>query len=319
MFIDCFKNCGKDYLRILNNRYTKVDGKVKIKKETIKNLGPLSKFDDGKPDFLKRFREDFKNGKLEIDGIEDFKIQYQNKEKIKIEFSKSDFVLNPKNIGCSFIDTLLNKLGIYEVLNRTKNDSKIEYDLKGLTQLLVLGRILEPASKKATFENKDKYFFDVTSSTDIKDIYKTLDVLNKKANSIQKRMNTKISQTIGRDTSTTYYDVTNYFFETNYGDEDIIDNDGNIVKEGFRKRGVCKSKTLNPIVQMGLFIDKNGIPVSYHLFPGNKLDQTTLRPALKKTVDDYNLGRVIVVADGGLNSDKNKAHILSVGNRLYSF
>jgi transposase len=118
---------------------------------------------------------------------------------------------------------------------------------------------------------------------------------------------------LGRNTEICFYDVTNYYFEIGENDEDILDDDGNI-REGLRKKGVSKEKRSEPIVQMGLFIDDNGLPVAYKLFPGNHIDQTTLRPALKKSIDTLNFGRVIIVADGGLNSDKNIAHILSSGN-----
>jgi transposase len=86
------------------------------------------------------------------------------------------------------------------------------------------------------------------------------------------------------------------------------------MSEGLRKRGVSKEYRYSPIVQMGLFIDDNGLPVAYRLFPGNHIDQTTLRPALKKDIGALGFGRVIIVADGGVNSDKNIAHILKSGN-----
>jgi transposase len=93
-----------------------------------------------------------------------------------------------------------------------------------------------------------------------------------------------------------------------------LDEAGVIIREGLRKKGPSKEKKSEPIVQMGLFIDDNGIPIAYRLFPGNNIDQTTLRPALKKSIDRLKFGKVIIVADGGLNSDKNIAHILSKGN-----
>ena len=86
------------------------------------------------------------------------------------------------------------------------------------------------------------------------------------------------------------------------------------INEGLRKRGPSKEKRGKPIVQMGLFIDDHGIPIAYRLFPANHIDQTTLRPALKKSINKLNFGRVIIVADGGLNSDKNIAHIVKGGN-----
>lgn len=314
MFLDCFKNNGKWYLRVVEGyRVKKDDGKFTMKRRTLKNIGLLEKFDDGMPNVLERLREKFKNGQLKIAN---FPYDKQNiKNNIVLNIDKNNPPkLEPKNIGYFFLDSLYNSLGIDELLRRIKLDSKIEYDLNGLTKLLTFGRILDPKSKKSTFENKNKYLFDITTSSDINDIYKVLDVLNDKSEAIQKRMNTKIKNSIGRNTDITYYDVTNYYFETMYNDEDLLDVNGNVIHAGLRKKGVSKENRTTPIVQMGLFIDSNGLPISYQLFPGNNLDQTTLRPALESSINKYNLGRIIVVADRGLNSDKNIASILAETN-----
>lgn len=326
MHIECTKNSGIPYLRIVEGKYINEDGKVKIKKNVLKNLGPLSKFDDGMPDFLKRFREDFKSGKLEF--CKDFNIELKEKnKKIILEFEKEDFKLNPKNIGYFFLNNIYNELGIDIILNRIKSDSRIKYDLNGITKMLVFGRILDPQSKKRTFENKDRYLFPITTCENLEEVYKALDVLDEKSKSIQLRMNTKIkNSTIGRNTDLIYYDVTNYYFETMYGDEDIYETDeeGNILKDdkdkpiikevGIRKKGVSKENKKEPIVQMGLFIDNNGIPVSYKLFPGNTQDKTTFKDVLENDVEDMNLGRVVVVADNGMNTQENKYLIIEQGN-----
>jgi transposase len=108
--------------------------------------------------------------------------------------------------------------------------------------------------------------------------------------------------------------VTNFWFEIGQNDEDEKDTEDHITRPGLRKKGVSKERRSEPIVQMGLFIDDNGIPIAYRLFPGNNTDTTTLRPALEKSIDKMKFGKVIVVADGGLNSGPNIAHILSKGN-----
>ena len=105
MHIECTKNSGIPYLRIVEGKYTNENGKVKIKKKVLKNLGALSKFDDGKPDFLKRFREQFKNGELNF--CKDFNIELkEKKDKTILEFTKNDFILNPKNIGYFFLNQI---------------------------------------------------------------------------------------------------------------------------------------------------------------------------------------------------------------------
>ena len=320
--IECYKNHGIDYLRISEAVY--IPELKKQRKNTIKNIGPLSKYDDGKPDFLKRFRQKWKNGELEFDGL-----TYSTKTPNRnvFEFDNDQNYIELKNIGYFFINNYFDKLGINDVLNRIKSDSKIEYDLNGLTKLLVFGRILEPASKKKTFENKDKYLFPVTTCDDLNDVYKTLDVLDENSKKIQNRMNTKIkNSSIGRVSNLTYYDVTNYYFETMYGDDDVYELDENseivkdekgnpiIVKKGFKKNGVSKENKKEPIVQMGLFIDNNGIPVSHKLFPGNTQDKTTFKNVLENDVDEMDLGRIVVVADNGMNTQENKYLITEKGN-----
>ena len=283
-YIECVKNKGKPYLRLAESRYVKDIGRQK--KFVLKNLGPLSKLDDDKPDFLKRFREKFKNGEIDFDGI----TYYSNLPTKRVfEIDNEMNYIELKNIGFLFLQSIYNSLGIYDLLREIKSNSKLEYDLNGLTKLLVFGRILDPASKRKTFENRDKFLFQVVDSNDINQIYRVLDVLSENSKKIQNRMNTKIkNSSIGRNTSLTYYAVTNYFFETMYGDEDIYELDENneiikdennepiIVKKGFRKKGVSKENSKGPIVQMGLFIDNNGIPVSHKLFPGNTQDKTSI-------------------------------------------
>ena len=320
--IECYKNHGIDYLRISEAVY--VPELKKQKKHTIKNIGPLSNYDDGKPDFLKRFRKKWKEGKLNFDGL-----TYSTKSPTRnvFEFDNNQNYIELKNIGYFFPQNIYEKLGIDDVLRKIKSDSKIEYDLNGITKMLVFGRILDPASKKKTFENRNKYLFPVTTCDDLNDVYKALDVLAENSKKIQNRMNTKIkNSSIGRVTNLTYYDVTNYFFETMYGDDDIYELDENneiikgedgkpiIVKKGFRKKGVSKENRNEPIVQMGLFIDNNGIPVSHKLFPGNTQDKNTFKDVLENDVDEMDLGRIVVVADNGMNTQENKYLITGKSN-----
>jgi transposase len=294
-----------------------VDGIRTAKKRTLMNLGPLSRFDDGKPDYLKRLRQSFKDGAPLIEKLSGLAADMPKSSCVTVDFDREneiDCVCNPKNIGYFVLDGLYDALGIYDVLSRHKFDSGLEYDLNGLAKLLVFGRVLCPDSKLATFENRNGYLFDVASSASEREVYRALDCLNEKADAIQTRMNTKIRAAIGRNTEVCFYDVTNYFFEISQNDEDEKDGAGNVTRPGLRKKGVSKEKRGEPIVQMGLFIDDNGIPIAYRLFPGNNTDQTTLRPALEKSIDRMKFGKVIIVADGGLNSGPNIAHILSKGN-----
>ena len=325
--IECVKNNGVPYLRLAESRYDK--DKKHQKKIIIKNLGPLSKFDDGKPDFLKRFREKFRNGELEFDGI-----TYQNKILPRYSYEFDFDISNPlshsivfKNVGYKFLESVYEDLGISQAIRLLKSRSKIEYDVDGILKLLVFNRILDPKSKKKCFESKDLFYGQITTTEDLNHIYKALDFLATNSKKIQNRMNTKIkNSSIGRVTNLTYYDVTNYYFETMYGDDDIYELDENneivkdekgkpvIVEKGFRKKGVSKENSKGPIVQMGLFIDNNGIPVSHKLFPGNTQDKTTFKDVLEHDVDEMDLGKIVVVADNGMNTQENKYLLVNKGN-----
>ena len=293
MYLDCFKNYGKPYLRVVHNFYHTDNGKLKQRRVTLKNLGLLSNYDDGKPDLLKRLREQFKNGEL-VD-LSEFDLTQFKKDKDTIPAKDINLKLNPKNIGYLFLNQIYHDLGIDTFLNRIKADSKIEYDLNGLTKLLVFERILNPQSKKKTFENKNRYLFPITTSTDLNDIYKVLNVLDKNSKKIQNRMNTKIkNSSIGRVTNLTYYDCTNYFFYTEEND--------------FQRYGISKQHQPHPLVQMGLFMDADGYPFAMNINPGNTSETKTMIPTEKEFLKNYNMkgSNIIICTDAAMCTDEIK-------------
>jgi transposase len=317
MFIECFKNNGTPYLRITQTYRTTEGGTPKTKRRVVRNIGPLSRFDDGKPEYLARLRESFSSGNPLIESLSDIAQGKVTAQKIVFEFDLANedaCYSQPVNVGYFLLDALYDGLGIYDVLNKHKSMTKIKYDLNGLAKILTFGRVLQPDSKIQTYGQSEKYVFPLVHSDNAIEVYRALDVLNEKSDAIQMRMDYKIKNAYGRNIELCYYDVTNYYFEIEQNDEDTVNNNGTVIREGTRKKGPSKEKRPEPIVQMGLFIDDMGLPIAYKLFPGNHVDQTTLRPALKESIDKLKYGRGIVVADGGLNSDKNIAHILSQKN-----
>jgi len=316
MQIVCSTNNGKKYLQVLESYYETTEHGTRQRKRVVMNVGPLSRFDDGAPDYLARLRRSFREGRPLIESLSDLAAQHARDI---VSFScdrhnDEEAFSDPKNIGYLILDGLYDALGIYDVLNTHKSKSGIAYDLNGHTKIQVFGRALWPDSKIATFRGRGRHLFQIAKTDGERDVYRALDRLDVCSDAIQKRMNTKIRSAIGRDTEVCFYDVTNFWFEIGQNDEDGLDDAGNVVKPGLRKKGVSKEKRGEPIVQMGLFIDDNGIPIAYKLFPGNRTDQTTLRPALEKSIDKMRFGKVIVVADGGLNTGPNLAHILAKGN-----
>lgn len=313
MNIACFKNNGVPYLQVQEG-YTKADGKRG--RRSVRNVGPLARFDDGGLDYLGRLRASFNSGSCLIESLNDLAVRQAAGGKVRIEFDRAkdgECFLEPRNVGYLILEELFRELGIYDLLTLHKSRAGVAYDLVGIAEMLVYGRVLKPDSKLATWEGRGRYLFDVAASSGLEDVYLALDEIHAKSHAIQRRMDTKVKAAIGRDGAVCYYDVTNYFFEIDRNDPDAADKDGTIIKEGLRKTGVSKAKNRKPIVQMGLFCDAKGIPIAYSLFPGNHIDQTTLRPTMKESIDKMGFKRVVVVADGGLNSDKNICHTLSSG------
>jgi transposase len=316
MHIVCVKNHGTDYLQVQESYTDKSGGAAKNRKRIVRNIGPLERYDDGEAEYLARLRQSFKEGAPLIESLSDLVTEDGQQDTVTFRIgrqSESAFC-DPKNIGYFILDGLYDALGIYDVLNVHKSKRKVAYDLNGIAKLLVFGRLLWPDSKLGTFASRDRYLFGIAPNASEREVYRALSCLNEKAEAIQTRMNTKIKNSVGRNTEVCFYDVTNFWFETGRNDLDKEDEEGTVVRPGLRKKGVSKEKRAEPIVQMGLFIDDNGIPIAYRLFPGNNTDQTTLRPALEKSIDRMKFGKVIIVADGGLNSGPNIAHILGKGN-----
>jgi len=315
MFIECCKSNGKEYLRLAENRRrTNTDGKRVPGKKIILNIGPLSHFDDGKPDYLKRLRQSFRDGDPLIESLRPYVEQKADTETYRLTFTSGTelCISHPKYYAGSLLDSLFGELGLNSLFATIKHNESISYDLGGLVRLMVFGRILDPASKYSTFFQNPMYFRPLTKETDPYRMYDALDVIYENRDKIIRRMNTAIQKGRGRNTDIVFYDVTNFFCETDDPDGEIEVNGE--MKKGPRQMGVSKECRKQPIVQMGLFLDDSGIPISIEMFPGNTLDQQTLRPALKRNIDRLGFPRFILIADKGLCSFKNTLHLRAEGN-----
>ncbi|MBQ2681751.1 MAG: IS1634 family transposase [Eggerthellaceae bacterium] len=206
---------------------------------------------------------------------------------------------NVKNIGCAAALAAYAALGIERPLRNHMRGSGAEYDLNAVCRLLVCERVVEPGSKLAAFRNKGRYFFRADFSED--DVYRALDELAAAKGAIVSAMNRSIAAAGIRDMSAVYYDVTNYYFEID--DEDEL-----------RRKGVSKEHRKSPIVQMGLLQDARSIPIAYRVFPGNTADCLTMIPVLSDMKRDHGLGRVVAVADKGLNCSDNIAAAQASGD-----
>ena len=316
MFVEVTKNNGIPDLRLVKGvRRPNATGVMTVTKKTILNIGPLSRYDDGQPDYVQRLKESYRNGNPLIPELLPY-VEEPPVKKYTIEFSASGqyCYASPKRFAPCILDPVFAALGLDQLFASIKHSSRIQYDLQGIVRLLTYGRLLEPASKMATMRQNDSYYRPLVKSSNDDNVYDTLDVIYENRKQIIQRMNSCISKGIGRNTSTVLYDVTNFFFETEQPDEDEVDEEGNVIEKGLRKMGVSKENRKQPIVQMGLFLDDNGIPISIEMFPGNTLDHLTFRTAMRNTVDILDLERFILIADRGMYNSTNMCHVLDQGN-----
>ena len=316
MHIEQFTVRQRPYLRLVESRrMLSSNGKPISGKRLVLGLGPLSRHDDGKPGYLGRLRQSFREGRPLIDALKPY-VGNAPREEWNIRFRAGDDSCDgeTKRLAACVLDPVFSALGLDQLFASVKHASRIQYDLQGLVRLLVYGRILEPASKWATMGHNGNYYEPLVSSQNPNNVYDALTVIDENAEKIFRRMNTCIKRGIGRNPSLVFYDVTNFYFEIAEADDDVLDESGGVVEKGLRKFGVSKENRKQPIVQIGLFMDDNGIPVSFEMFPGNTLDHHTLRPAMERTVDGFGLGRFVLVADRGMYSAPNMCHVTDAGN-----
>lgn len=317
MFVECFTNNGKPYLRLVQSvRITKPDGKKVPQKQVVHNIGPLDRFDDGEPDFVERLKKSFSVGNPMIPDL----LPYCPKDKLPATFHFSiregspNCLGHPKIFSYLFLERILEELGLRNFFASYKGFTKIKYDVYGFAKLLIFGRLLNPASKCGTVRQNNDYYEPILDDFNPDNVYDTLSFIAENKNKIIQRINTNLVNKAGRSPKAIYYDVTNFYYEIEDADDDILDENGVVIETGRRKYGVCKEERRLPIIQMGLFMDDDGIPIAIESFPGNTLDHLTLRPAMKKTIDNIGFKRFILIADRGICNYMNLLHVVDAGN-----
>ncbi len=260
------------------------DENNKVKHRTIHCYGYLEELETEDSDIISKLKKEAKN-------------MPKNEVKITHNLLESNASKEvDKNYGYFFLDSIYKSFDINEFIKNYNFKTNFKYDLDEILRLLTFGRILNPMSKKATVEQQNKYF--EAFNVELKSVYRSLSNLSEIKDDLQNHLNEKVTSTYGRDASLVFYDVTNYYFETDVEDE-------------LKKKGMSKENKRTPIVQMGLLIDSNGLPIAYDLFPGNTNDTSTLIPFIEKMRKKYKFGKVILTADKGLNSGKNLTYLKS--------
>ena len=320
MFLDIFKNNDTYYIRISEGYRVYSEDKKKLvnRKRTIKNIGPVSKFDDGKPNYIERLRASFKAGTPIIKELEPYVSKDVKKEiyNFQIHEGTEECVGHPKIFAGLLLDKLMEEIGLTQYINAYKTYDKISYDVLGFIKLLLFGRVLNPASKIATArQNKDYYNNIIDENSYEYNVFDTLDFVYKHKNAFFNRIDQTLRKKIGRTTNIIYYDVTNFFVYTeNTGYE--LDDNGEKIYHSLATKGVSKEERKLPIVQMGLLMDEQGIPISIEAFRGNTLDHLTMQSAFNNSVDYLKdkFNRYIFVSDKGIGKGDNPKFAISNGN-----
>lgn len=295
MFLKKTKSKGKTYLSFVEG----YRDSGKVKQRTVEKIGYLEDFLDIYDDPIAHFKQVAKerNDSKEITSL----------LSVNVQAKLDDDTDNRKNLGYAVPKAVYSMLKIREFFHSKQRSLSIKYNLNSIFSMLVFNRFLCPSSKKKAFETK-QFFFDKFNFS-LNDVYRSLSYLNKYSNELQQHLHEQVTNLIGRDDELAYYDVTNYYFEIPYNDDDEYDEDGNLTKVGTRKKGPSKEHRKTPIIQMGLLMDTNGIPMAYHTFPGNESEKTNLLPNIRRVKRDFELKRVVVVADRGLNTSDNVAYL----------
>lgn len=215
------------------------------------------------------------------------------------------------NVGYGILKHLYKELELDKFWNWKTRNLSVGFSVDLIFRLLVFSRILCPASKKGTFDNQ-KFYFEDFGDFSLDDVYHTLDIICNNNEALQKWIFDHSEKLYRRDLSASYFDCTNYYFDIGRSDMDsfdeegnCVDKNGNIVDAKYRKRGPEKNHRPDPIVEMGLLMDRNGIPLAFDLFPGNESEKVHMRPIINRIKQDFSDTRIIFVADRGLNTSDN--------------
>ena len=282
----------------INQSYRKENGKTssRIYKKLGKYNDLLEQFDGDKEKLMAWAKEEAKK---------ETELYNQRNGKVTLEFSQAARIpLNEArsfNVGYLFLQVLCTQLRLDKICRTIKTRHRFKYDLNAILTDLAYARILSPASKLGSYDYCKTLLEPPKYS--LQDIYRALSVIAEESDFIQSELYKNSNFLHPRDKRILYYDCTNYYFEIEE-------------ESGSKRYGKSKEHRPNPIVTMGLFMDTDGIPLAFDIFPGNQNEQTTLKPLETKILQDFNCSEFIFCSDAGLGSASNR-RFNSMGNRSY--
>ena len=287
------------------------------KKTTTKNIKRLGKHSelllitDNPLEYakneVKKMNEEYRSGRSEFVVTMDFNERILSSDS---PCSNSTSL----NIGYLYLKDIYAKLNLSDFFKSVSSDRKITYDCNKICQFLTYARILDPASKYGTYDKLDTYY--EKPQVEYQHMIRFLDILDRNSDKYLKHLFDNSENIVKRDTSVMYYDCTNYFFETEKPDEEIVDEVTGEIILGLRQFGISKENKTSPIVEMGLIMDSRGIPISMCIHPGNTNEQLTAVPLEKEVIKMTGNKKFIYCADAGLGS-YNIRKFNDMGGRAY--
>lgn len=256
---------------------------------------------------VKKMNEEYRSGRSEFIVTMDFNERIPSTDS---PCSNSTSL----NIGYLYLKDIYAKLNLSDFFKSVSSDRKITYDCNKICQFLTYARILDPASKYGTYDKLDTYY--EKPQVEYQHMIRFLDILDRNSDKYLKQLFDNSENIVKRDTSVMYYDCTNYFFETEKPDEEIVDEVTGEIILGLRQFGISKENKTSPIVEMGLIMDSRGIPISMCIHPGNTNEQLTAVPLEKEVIKMTGNKKFIYCADAGLGS-YNIRKFNDMGGRAY--
>ena len=248
-------------------------------------------------EYAKNQVKKYNNSLLEEKVFYSIDINFEEKVSPSVENTSKSL---SSNIGYFYLQHFYSNLKIKNLLNDISKDRKFNFNLNDITRFLVFDRILYPKSKLATVNNLNFYYEKPAFSHQY--VLRAMDVLSDNYDLFLNHLFTESNNIVKRDTSVCYYDCTNYYFEIESPDEQCFDDVTGEYLYGLRQYGPSKEHRPNPIVEMGLFMDKDGIPITMGLFPGNMNEQKTVANLETKMIKSLNNKKLIYCGDAGLGS-----------------
>ena len=256
---------------------------------------------------VKKMNEEYRSGRSEFIVTMDFNERIPSTDS---PCSNSTSL----NIGYLYLKDIYAKLNLSDFFKSVSSDRKITYDCNKICQFLTYARILDPASKYGTYDKLDTYY--EKPQVEYQHMIRFLDILDRNSDKYLKHLFDNSENIVKRDTSVMYYDCTNYFFETEKPDEEIVDEVTGEIILGLRQFGISKENKTSPIIEMGLIMDSRGIPISMCIHPGNTNEQLTAVPLEKEVIRMTGNKKFIYCADAGLGS-YNIRKFNDMGGRAY--